>query len=529
MLNISAWVLATLAVVQLAHAAPQGISRSARCGPSFGLTCKGSSFGNCCSKYGYCGSTINHCDSKTGCQASWGSCSSASSPAATSKISKNGKCSGDSGATCQGSTYGNCCSQYGYCGSTTAYCGKNCNPLFGACSSSPSSALAVSLSPSAVPSPALVVSTNARCGSVNGALPKSMTCRGSKFGSCCSQHGYCGTSKDYCNNGCQSFFGDCNAMSSSSPSKLSTQPGVSSTTTLAVAIVTSSTTIVTSLSSTPSAAVTAVNQISSLATVSSASVLSPPSTSTTALSTTTPASPSSPAAPSETLKCKEIGRLRDTEFLANIGFTRQVILEQCTATCLAAPACTYFIFRNGADCLLFGGNVATSGPVVPSPDYNLYERGCFATMVSSSTYLSPTSVISTTSSSSSGSPSASPTPAVSAPLCDVRGSPEHAQNMFIGAYRDDEVGTCSSRCFRSSECTYFILQSGSCSLYKGVLAEGGLIIPNNYNRLYEKTCFQTVASSSSAFYSSTQVTTGSTSSVTPTSSTPTETTTSTTP
>lgn len=107
--NLSAWVFVALAVVQLAHAAPQGISRSARCGPSFGLTCKGSSFGNCCSKYGYCGSTSNHCDSKNGCQTGWGSCSSASSLAATSKISKNGKCGGGSGATCQGSTYGSCC------------------------------------------------------------------------------------------------------------------------------------------------------------------------------------------------------------------------------------------------------------------------------------------------------------------------------------------------------------------------------------------------------------------------------------
>jgi hypothetical protein len=42
----------------------QSISASGRCGAQFGgLTCEGSSFGDCCSKYNYCGKTTGHCGS----------------------------------------------------------------------------------------------------------------------------------------------------------------------------------------------------------------------------------------------------------------------------------------------------------------------------------------------------------------------------------------------------------------------------------------------------------------------------------
>ncbi|KAF2829555.1 hypothetical protein CC86DRAFT_269684, partial [Ophiobolus disseminans] len=50
------------------------------------------------------------------------------------------------------------------------------------------------------------VSRNARCG-VDG---KGQTCRGSRYGNCCSQYSYCGSTTDYCGKGCQGSFGDCN-------------------------------------------------------------------------------------------------------------------------------------------------------------------------------------------------------------------------------------------------------------------------------------------------------------------------------
>ncbi|KAF2463623.1 FAD-binding domain-containing protein [Lindgomyces ingoldianus] len=52
------------------------------------------------------------------------------------KVSTDGSCGGTT--TCQGSTFGNCCSQYGWCGSSSAYCGTGCQPAFGTCSGSPS-------------------------------------------------------------------------------------------------------------------------------------------------------------------------------------------------------------------------------------------------------------------------------------------------------------------------------------------------------------------------------------------------------
>ncbi|OAL53496.1 hypothetical protein IQ07DRAFT_482252, partial [Pyrenochaeta sp. DS3sAY3a] len=50
----------------------QRISTSARCGPSFGLTCQGSKFGNCCSQYSWCGSTNDYCGQ--GCLPGYGEC-----------------------------------------------------------------------------------------------------------------------------------------------------------------------------------------------------------------------------------------------------------------------------------------------------------------------------------------------------------------------------------------------------------------------------------------------------------------------
>jgi hypothetical protein len=58
---------------------------------------------------------------------------SSSAVATPSKISTDGSCGGS--ITCQGSTFGNCCSQHGWCGSTSDYCGAGCQPAFGSCGS----------------------------------------------------------------------------------------------------------------------------------------------------------------------------------------------------------------------------------------------------------------------------------------------------------------------------------------------------------------------------------------------------------
>ena len=53
------WAVTTLATSQLSHALT--VSKTARCGASFDLTCQGSTFGNCCSQAGYCGNTSAYC------------------------------------------------------------------------------------------------------------------------------------------------------------------------------------------------------------------------------------------------------------------------------------------------------------------------------------------------------------------------------------------------------------------------------------------------------------------------------------
>ncbi|KAF1946371.1 hypothetical protein EJ02DRAFT_330143, partial [Clathrospora elynae] len=55
--------------------------------------------------------------------------------------------------------------------------------------------------------PSKPVSTNGRCGSQYGG----QTCQGSGFGNCCSQYGFCGSTKGYCvATTCQNDFGSCN-------------------------------------------------------------------------------------------------------------------------------------------------------------------------------------------------------------------------------------------------------------------------------------------------------------------------------
>jgi hypothetical protein len=107
------------------------VSTDGSCG-SGKATCAGSTFGNCCSQYGWCGSTTDHCG--TGCNLAAGTCSgggsTAPAPAPAKKVSTDGSCGT---TTCAGSAFGNCCSQYGWCGSTADHCGTGCQSASGTC------------------------------------------------------------------------------------------------------------------------------------------------------------------------------------------------------------------------------------------------------------------------------------------------------------------------------------------------------------------------------------------------------------
>ncbi|KAI4272248.1 MAG: hypothetical protein LQ337_005427 [Flavoplaca oasis] len=50
-------------------------------------------------------------------------------------VSPDATCGGARGYTCLGSSFGNCCSLHGWCGSTAPYCGSGCQPGFGTCGS----------------------------------------------------------------------------------------------------------------------------------------------------------------------------------------------------------------------------------------------------------------------------------------------------------------------------------------------------------------------------------------------------------
>jgi len=127
--------------------------------------------GFCCSKYGWCGKTEDHCSISKGCQADLGVCEDEPLSSRCGKVF--GKCPS-----------GQCCSKDGYCGVNDNHCliSEGCQSEFGLCNK-------------------LKYTVDGRCGPEAGRCPS---------GQCCSRYGWCGQGSIYCNIGCQSEFGDCN-------------------------------------------------------------------------------------------------------------------------------------------------------------------------------------------------------------------------------------------------------------------------------------------------------------------------------
>jgi hypothetical protein len=181
---------AASSTVSSATATPTAASPDGSCGGSTGYFCTGTTYGNCCSANGWCGSTTDYCD--TGCQSAFGLCgnetlsasaTSSSAGAAATKVSNDGACGGTTGETCLGSTFGNCCSTNGWCGSTTDYCSTGCQSAFGLCGSAAS--VSASSTTSSAGAAATKVSVDGACGGTTGE-----TCLGSTFGNCCSPAGW---------------------------------------------------------------------------------------------------------------------------------------------------------------------------------------------------------------------------------------------------------------------------------------------------------------------------------------------------
>jgi len=182
------------------------ISTDGRCGILYGK-CPDNL---CCSQYGYCDDSPDHCS--IGCQSDYGRCNSSNANTTTKTktttivvtkttvmvatiINTNNsnlpitfdQC-GDGIGICAD---GLCCSKHGWCGSTSEYCGIGCQSEFGNCDSDTNTATITTT---------IEDSTKGRCGSTFGECPDNL---------CCSQYGYCGDSVDHCGTGCQLSFGRC--------------------------------------------------------------------------------------------------------------------------------------------------------------------------------------------------------------------------------------------------------------------------------------------------------------------------------
>jgi len=110
------------------------VSTGGNCGSNNGgHTCLNSAFGNCCSQYGYCGTSAAYCG--TGCQSGYGSCSGSTGGStgggSTYPVSTNDQCGTGVGTSCPS---GSCCSEYGWCGTSSEYCKAGCQSAFGKCS-----------------------------------------------------------------------------------------------------------------------------------------------------------------------------------------------------------------------------------------------------------------------------------------------------------------------------------------------------------------------------------------------------------
>ena len=74
------------------------------------------------------------------------------------------------------------------------------------------------------------ISGDGTCGGEGGGV----TCAGSRFGRCCSAHGYCGSSADYCGEGCLVGFGECGSGGDNAEATSRTVQGATTTTAAAI-------------------------------------------------------------------------------------------------------------------------------------------------------------------------------------------------------------------------------------------------------------------------------------------------------
>ncbi|RDW70073.1 hypothetical protein BP5796_08470 [Coleophoma crateriformis] len=286
----------------------QAPSTDGTCGGS--VTCLGSSFGNCCSLNGYCGSDVAHCGN--GCQAAAGNCTI---PAGQIDVSFDGSCGPH--ITCVGSQWGNCCSGAGYCGNTTDYCGTGCQSAYGNCPStstllSTSASTATSLLSSVVStSTSAVISTSS---STIGSLTSSST-----------------------------------SSSSTSPSTKASTSSTSSSTSTGTTTTTSAIPLTSSSSSSAISTKTSTLTTSGKPATSTTTIFSSPSSSSTPISVTKASVTSAPPTPTPTPK---LVTSRDGSCGGKTGYTCQGFLLGgcCSALGRCGPDLSFIPFLKNSYC-----------------------------------------------------------------------------------------------------------------------------------------------------------------------------------
>jgi len=209
---------AAVALLSLATAVFAAVDPE-HCGPQYGnVQCKDN---NCCSQYGWCGTTKDHCDAstclktfsaagsscapkkptttlKTTTRASAPTSPAQTFPASVPVIDVCGHAQG--GVTCPGAGangyFYRCCSSAGHCGpkndlqDQALYCGDGCQKGYGKCDSE-----------KAPTEPTVARGEDSAEGETCGPIVN----RKCKAGLCCSGSNFCGTGADFCGaaNWCQ--------------------------------------------------------------------------------------------------------------------------------------------------------------------------------------------------------------------------------------------------------------------------------------------------------------------------------------
>ncbi|KAL1841753.1 hypothetical protein VTJ49DRAFT_6667 [Mycothermus thermophilus] len=157
------------------HVASLGLRQAGvQCGPNYGR-CPDDL---CCSEYGFCGDSVDHCHPLFDCQTQYGYCGWPRLPPTTTRVTTTSSTSTTSSSSTTTTT------------SSTS-------------TTTTTSQTSTSTSIIPIPTGELQVTTNGQCGN------NTMCIGNPNYGPCCSQHFWCGSSMEYCGPGCRAEFGAC--------------------------------------------------------------------------------------------------------------------------------------------------------------------------------------------------------------------------------------------------------------------------------------------------------------------------------